>query len=146
MAENAYQIAEGIIAALASCQSLETYCIQHLGSACTFWLGFDMQDPPKDTQIPRVVIVPTSTGRDPADNTRTTALDLIMVIRDTGKDTSTGITKYSGYSTVSEFSRIVTEEVYDYIKENIIDMQPAQIEMAYPFYAATVAIRIGTEI
>jgi len=138
---NSYDIANDLIVALKADTVFVAAATALLGKAPTYYVGFDNKNPPAMSAVPFVVAVPGSdTVGD--NNHRKHGVMLACVCNDDTSTTALGITRYRGYSTVSQFAQLLDAAMKRHYQETdtsnrtLLDWTDISLDGHHPDYHA----------
>ena len=143
---NTFTICESLAAYLKTYTALNTYSDQKFAKRPHLFIGFDGRNAPADTFLPYIAVVP-STRQDVESTHEEHTILLAVVCTDDSNTTASGVTKYEGFKTISDFEARVFEGVQAYFNEQIIEQSmlswaQAQYNGYWPEYHATREITV----
>jgi len=149
MSSKNYEICEKIVESLAASELIKAFCQSKWQNNQTVFLGIDANNPPPNTNIPMIVVVPDSESFQD-DVAVSNGIFVGCTISDDTKTMAGGITKFSGYKTIQDFERLVYDNIDNLLQEFISDysvLEQGEVRFLsyYPWYQSQRNMKIISE-
>ena len=120
MSSRVYDLASRLADAIASSEALKTFCLQQFGRAHTTYLGIDTNNPPADSLVPWVAVIPTSEGKAETYDHDEKQLTIVTAsYEDTATTSPAGVVQMPGYSSSFELASRVWTVIEPYVLEDV---------------------------
>ena len=144
MADSIITTCGTILDAVAADAAVNAYVVAQFGTGATLskYLGADVQDLPKETNLPALWAIPTTFGRSDDFDHDESGITIGVALKKEGKTATANYTKLDGYALLVGLSGLISARIETALAGNMLSLSDITMDVDYPYFKATWSFRV----
>jgi hypothetical protein len=126
----------------ASVSTDRLFTLAGTGATLSKYLGADVQDLPKETNLPALWAIPTTFGRSDDFDHDESGITIGVALKKEGKTATANYTKLDGYALLVGLSGLISARIETALAGNMLSLSDITMDVDYPYFKATWSFRV----